>query len=372
VSGDLVGPNPNQYRRPGPGILLALARPVLAILLIPFRRRREGPPPRESLHVFQAYQVGDFYMALPAVRLLARHMPVTVLGRPDCLFALAGAGAAGLPFANPFFSDSSPGAFLRGVRAALALRKRLPRGGTVIDLESDPRSALLLRIAGFHRVVGYEGAHAAFFDVLLPLPAAARHQGAKGEAVAEAFLRSQGIDPGSRAAPAPAPGPTAPGAALLLSCFTRKDTKNWPLASWDVLITSLLEGPRPVRILVPPDGDAGFAAFRSRWEGRVEFLSGDLPAVEAAVDAAAGIIATDNFIGHMAASRGKPVLWINGSSDPELVAPRGGPTTVVQVDPMPCRPCSHRCVNPVYKRCLLDLTPEAVLAAARPWLASLA
>jgi ADP-heptose:LPS heptosyltransferase len=73
----------------------------------------------------------------------------------------------------------------------------------------------------------------------------------------------------------------------------------------------------------------------------------------------------------MGAWLGKPVLWINGSSDPSHVAPRGPATVVVEVEPMPCRPCGHRCVNPVYKRCLLDLSPEGVIAAAAPWLAKL-
>lgn len=347
-------------------------------MLFPFRRSGQAPSPKSGLYLYQGYQVGDFYMALPAIRLLARHMPVTVIGRSDCLFALAGAGAGatGIPFVNPFFTNPTPGAFLRGVRNALELRKRLPKGGTVIDIESDPRTAFLMRLAGFHRIVGYERSHAAFFDTLLPLSASVRHQGAKNDAVAEAFLRIHGIIPAADSSPATlAPPPNdAPSAVrpLLLSCFTRKDTKNWPFASWDALLAHLLQGPRPVRILVPPDCDAAFAAFRSRWEGRAEFLAGDLPAVHAAAAAAAGIIATDNFLGHMAASLGKPVLWINGSSDPELVAPRGGPTTVVQVEPMPCRPCGHRCVNPVHKRCLVELTPEAAIAAVRPWLASLA
>jgi ADP-heptose:LPS heptosyltransferase len=299
-------------------------------------------------------------------------MPVTVIGRADCLFALEGTGAEGVPFANPSFSRLSPRTLMASLRNALALRKAVPGGGTVLDLEADPRSALLLRLAGFHRVIAYERDHARFFHALLPLQAGIRHQADKGIAVAEAFLRREGMDPAAPAARAESPEPPIPkDAPLLLSCFTRKDTKNWPYASWDALLSHLLAQGRPLRVLVPPDGDAGFRDFQARWKDRIEFLEGGLPAVDAAVRASAGIIATDNFLGHLAADRGKPVLWINGSSDPGMVAPRGRRTRVVQKEPMPCRPCSHRCVNPVHRQCLLELAPEQVIGAAGPWLTAL-
>lgn len=369
-------PNPNLGRRSGPALLLALASPFLG-LLGRLLARRGGPPPREALYVYQSYQVGDFFMALPAIRTLARNLPVTVIGRPDCLYALEdaleGLGASAIGFACPFFADASPRAFLASLRNAWALRRKLPRGGAALDLEADPRTAFFLKVAGLSPLFAYDRDHARFFDVRLPLPRTARHQGAKSEALASLLLRHLGLPeavpavPAERAEEIPRAG-TPPG-PLLLSCHTRKDTKNWPYAGWDALIDHLLRRGHAVRIVVPPDADPGFREFRSRWEGRAEFLAGGLPEIQAAARASAGIVATDNFLGHMAAWLGKPVLWINGSSDPEHVAPRGSATLVVQVDPMPCRPCGHRCVNPVYKQCLRDLDPERVIAAAESWLA---
>lgn len=379
--------NPNAYRRPGLGLMLAPAWPairLLTLLLPRGRKRGDG-----GITIFQSYLVGDLYMALPVIARLARCMPVTVLCRPDCVRAVAAAGAESIPFANPFFVRPGFRSLLAGISAALALRGRT--AGPVLDLEADPRTAFLLRLAGCAPVVGYHRRFAWFFDHLLPLPMAF-HQGAKYDALAEAYLaaperatHAPPIPPGkARGAPAapepamhappipsglPAAPPSGPSLDLLLSVWTRKDTKNWPLESWDILVERLLAGGRRVTVIVPPDGDAAFAAFHSRWGGRVGFLAGDLSALEAAARGANGIIGTDNFLGHMGAWLGKPILWINGSSDPEHVAPRG--SAVVQLDPMPCRPCRHRCVNPVYKRCLRELPPEEVSARAEAWLAAL-
>lgn len=372
-------PNANEYRRAGPGLLLAAAYPFLRILT-GLLARPADPRAAPRLLVYQSYQVGDFFMALPAIRLLARNLPVTVIGRPDCLFALEGLGAEAVGFECPFFSRATPRAFLASLRNAWALRRALPAGTPVLDLEADPRTAFFLKVAGLGPLVSYRRRSAYFFDRLLPLPAGVRHQSAKSEALAEAFVRDPRLAAAAGAGPngaapgtvaAPKPGLDAPAGGLLLSCWTRKDTKNWPFAHWDAFLAGLIERGRPLRIVVPPDGDAGFQAFRSRWEGRVAFLAGGLPEMWAAVRGCDGVVATDNFLGHMAAWAGKPVLWINGSSDPEHVAPRAHPLRIVQVEPMPCRPCRHRCVNPVHKECLNTLEPSAVLAAADGWLREL-
>lgn len=363
--------NANEYRRIGPGLLLALAYPFLRVLTALLARRADpGVPTR--LFVYQSYQVGDFFMALPAIRRLARNLPVTVIGRPDCLFALEGLGVPSVGFECPFFSRSAPGAFLASLRNAWALRRKLPAGVPVLDLEADPRTAFFLKVAGLGPLVSYGRRSARFFDRLLPLPAGVRHQGAKSEALAEAFLRDAGLAAERGiAAPEASPNPATNDGGLLISCWTRKDTKNWPLPHWDAFLEELLRRGRPLRIVVPPDGDADFRAFRARWEGRIPFLAGGLPEMWSAVRACGGVVATDNFLGHMAAWAGKPVLWINGSSDPEHVAPRTHPLRIAQVDPMPCRPCRHRCVNPVYKQCLHALAPGEVLAAADDWLRAL-
>jgi ADP-heptose:LPS heptosyltransferase len=329
------------------------------------------------LLVFEAYQVGDLYMALPALELLARHVRVTVACRPGCEGILARRGLDALPFPHPWFASASPTAFLRGLRAAIGLRGRTRVFGAAYDLHADPRTALMLKAAGCARAEAPRRPFAWLFDATWPAPPSGsrqgphpgphqgRHQGERDWAAAAAWLESRGIQVPVSPPAIPPAVPAPADAPLLLACWTRKDEKNWPWERWDEVLALLLALGRPFAVLDAPDGDDGFARFRARWSDRVRFLAADLPGIEDAVRGSAGVVALDNFLGHMAGALGKPVLWINGSSDPAAVAPRGPRTEIVQSDPMPCRPCGNRCVNPDYKICLKGLPADPVTERLR-------
>src|SRR6185436_2220367 len=101
------------------------------------------------------------------------------------------------------------------------------------------------------------------------------------EAVVDGYLALRGS-----AAPPPETSPAAPpethpgsfpGRGLVLSCWTRKDTKNWPFPSWDALLEKLLARGESVTVIAPPDGDDAFAEFRARWEARAAFVMEGLP-----------------------------------------------------------------------------------------------
>jgi hypothetical protein len=123
----------------------------------------------------------------------------------------------------------------------------------------------------------------------------------------------------------------------LLSVWTRKAKKNWPLARWEDFVGRMEREAVPFAVLDAPDGDVEFRAFRERWRGRVEFVSGPLEYVAERVKGAAGIVATDNFLGHMGGHYEKPVLWINVCSPAAQVAPRG-PRTLRAGDGAPGSP----------------------------------
>jgi ADP-heptose:LPS heptosyltransferase len=135
----------------------------------------------------------------------------------------------------------------------------------------------------------------------------------------------------------PDPGPPTPireesttkNSPWILSVWTRKPEKNWPLSRWEDFIGRMEAGGVPFAVLDAPDGDDGFRAFRARWRDRAKFVSGTLEAVNERVKGAAGIVATDNFLGHMGGYYGKSVLWINVCSPAAQVAPRGPRTRVV-------------------------------------------
>lgn len=378
--------NPNQGRRLLPGMALACAYPLLRLALWILPRPR--PPADARVVLFQSYQVGDFFMALPAIRRLHGSLPVTVLCRPDCAFALARLGIPAVPGGFPFQSRPGLRTFLASLAEAYRLRSRL--GPEALDFHADPRTAFFLKLAGVRAVSTFRRPWGFFFDREFPLSPGARHQGEKDMDLAERFLASgsAGVPAAPSASAIPAAQAVPPASSIriregagasvdpsprtggiVLSCWTRRPEKNWPLARWDLLLERLLATGREPKVLVPPDGDAEYAAFRRRWEGRAEFVEADLERIHDLVRGAAAAVATDNFLGHLAAGLGKPVFWINGSSDPSHVRPLGPGVEVVQVEPMPCRPCGHRCRNPVRLQCLAELHPGAVLPRLEAWLA---
>src|SRR5690606_39697796 len=90
-------------------------------------------------------------------------------------------------------------------------------------------------------------------------------------------------------------------------------------------------------IVRAPDGDDAYRKFLARWADRAAIVEGSLDDVAGRVRACAGVVATDNFLGHMAGYYGKPVLWINVSSPAAQVMPRG-PRTRAVGDGAPGRP----------------------------------
>jgi ADP-heptose:LPS heptosyltransferase len=240
-----------------------------------------------------------------------------------------------------------------------------------LDFDADPRSALWLRIAGARRAVSYARPYSGLFDRSFPLPGDPAHQADRNAAVVRGFLARPELRKRLQLMPARPLEPECVSASLLpldsapwiISCHTRREAKNWPLERWDALLEKMAGARLPLLILDAPDGGEDFRRFRERWSSRVGFLRQPLAAVSAYVRNSAGAVATDNFLGHMAGYYGKPVLWINGSSDPGRVMPQGPFTCRVQVEPMPCRPCFHRCVNPKPRECLETLGVEEVWKA---------
>lgn len=360
------------HRRLIPSLFLIIIYPLVRILMwlidLPLRNKKaiafsERLP---NLSVYQSYQVGDAFMAMPALQLLKSHFTITVVCRPDCQGIFQGEGFQVRAHDNLFFAHATPVAFWRSLKAAWKLRRQIPF--PALDFDADPRTAFMLKIAGAGTTYSPKRPLGWFFDKTFSVVTDARHQSDRQLAVAEAFLLLHGLSPHKPTIiKSPITGVTVRAPRILISCWTWKDEKNWPLDYWGQLIKYLMELKCQIDIIVPPDGDAGFRNFHLQWKDQVDFFKGDLDKIHQKVIAADGIICTDNFLGHMAAFKGKPIFWINGSSDPELVTPRGPGTKIVQVDSMPCRPCGHRCRNPIYKKCLNELLPEQVKGQLELW-----
>ena len=338
--------NPNLTRRPLPGLLVRLLTPILKPMLGTLQRRDNlAPGWIPGWTVYASYMVGDFFMALPALKHLKKSaardgLPLRVICRPDCAEFLAREGIEAIPFADAFRVRPGVGSFLRTARAARMLRGRLD--DTVLDLDADPRTAFWLKLAGA-RTVSYRRSFNALFDETFPLPEPSIHQADRDMRVVEEWVKrvgseEWGVKSELKASPTP-PSLTTQHSPLitssapwLISLWTRKAEKNWPLGHWEALLEGFVAEGIPFLILTPPDAGAAFLKFQQRWAGRAPFLRGSLTQIADAVRTGAGVIATDNFLGHMAGYYGKPVLWINLCSPAEQVEPRG-PRTIAVTNP---------------------------------------
>jgi len=190
---------------------------------------------------------------------------------------------------------------------------------------------------------------------------AAAHLGVVGPGRVKIFLSEQ-----ARALAADAlRGVEAPVVALAPGA--RWATKRWPAERFAAVADALAaQGARIVLAGGPGDRDA-FAAFRAAVRSRVEADLSFLPldALAAALARVQLLIACDSGPVHLATAVGTPVLALFG------------PTSVARWGPPPpgramalglrCSPCSNHggevCPER-HHRCLADLTPEAVVAAA--------
>jgi ADP-heptose:LPS heptosyltransferase len=380
--------NRNLERKLLPGLAMLALAPILRLAMFPLRIKADTgsrPEPAEGSPrlVFCSYMIGDLFMALPALRRLAEESDVRVVCRPDCAEILRREGLDPVPFDNAFFTRGTLAALTRTWREAWRLRS-LPVSDA-LDLDADPRTAFWLRVAGVPRITSYRRPFGALFDETFELPPGALHQADRDMEVVEEYLRGHREFVGSRESgvgrektlefspvphpPLPVPRSPSPsdeaahttglatpdsrlptssiyspyplpptpypeeqpakGQSWLLSTWTRKPEKNWPVEHWEAFIERLEKAGVPFAVLHAPDGDASHERFLGRLRGRAEVVEGSLEEVAGRVKVSAGVIATDNFLGHMAGYYGKPVLWINVSSPAEQVAPRGPRTVIV-------------------------------------------
>jgi len=266
-----------------------------------------------------------------------------------------------------------------GPNAALAVAARLRgRFDAVVDLQNKVRSALVARAAAplrtaFRRRTA-AGAVRALFGSDPPLVRA--HQ---ARLYAEA-LRPFGVEgsgplkvnlsPQARELAADAlRGVEAP--AVAIAPGARWATKRWPAERFAAVADALAaEGFRIVLCGGPSDRDA-FAAFRVAARTKVAADLSFLPidALAAAIARVQLLVACDSGPVHLATAVGTPVLALFGPTS----AARWGPPAPGRALSLglECAPCSNHGGDycPAgHHRCLGDLAPEAVIAAAREML----
>jgi heptosyltransferase-2 len=145
--------------------------------------------------------------------------------------------------------------------------------------------------------------------------------------------------------------------------------KRWPAAAYAAVARQLAADGHTVWVLGGPDekslaaeivGDSGPA-------GAIRDLTGrDLRDAILALAAASAAISNDSGLLHVAAALGTPTIGIFGPTSPWHWAPLNPlAATVETTTGLPCRPCHKPVCALVHHRCMRDIAPDAVIAAAR-------
>ena len=296
---------------------------------------------------------------------------------------------------------TSAGVGLLGTLADL----RRQRYDLAIDLFFNPRSAVVLRLAGIPlRIGGTRASRRRLYThtVLTPDPAtgeglATVARGGLGDHLArlaplrhapsglqfldwlaqayagQTLCTSVEVPPlaGSAAAHALADLAIAPGDRyVLLAPGATWPTKEWPPDRWRALVSALRDEPGLPLVLLTPPGREG------AWDiaGGGGIAGGVLPPLPLAevlrlIGAAASLITVDGGVMHAAVAMSVPTLALFGPTDPRLWFPydRQEKFRVLGTYP-PCHPCDlHTCEEFV---CMPDLEPLRVAEVARTLLNS--
>ena len=345
-----------------------------------------GAPPARVL-VRLPNPIGDTVMAVPALRAVRAHWPAARI-------VVVGTGGAGqLLEGLPVFDELVvlPSRRAGGGAAALAResrRLREQRFDLALVMANSFSSAWFARRSGARRRVGYGGGGRRWLltDVVPSAPEAPFHRRpqpmvefyfrlveavgvprgdhrtqlavrAEDEARAEAWLERNGLL----------------GAPMLVGLHGGASfgpSKLWYADRWAAVADALhaRRGARTILFCGPgeeADVRAIAAAARSPVASAAEDRV-DLRLLKALMKRLSLLVATDAGPRHVGVAFGVPTVALLGPTDPRFSNTNLQRSVLVRVD-LPCSPC-HRKTCPLaggaHHRCMRDITPEAVLAAA--------
>lgn len=265
---------------------------------------------------------------------------------------------------------------LAGARAVLREVRR-ERYDLAIDLQRILKSALLARLSGAPRVLGFDRGRAKEWSWLLSRERIAA--GPRNAHMVEqylAFARHLGLADARPNFALPA-DPAAEGwaeqlvrelgrAPILVHVGASQPAKRWiPERFGDVAREAARRFARPVLLTGGPSDrdDAAQAFARAGGEPRVRNLAGETSLVQliALARRASALVTPDSGPMHIAVALGRPVVALFGPGDPERTGPYGRAASVLR-EPPPCAPCGLRVCNQPRHLCMEALDAERVLA----------
>lgn len=336
----------------------------------------------KRIALFLPNWVGDVVMATPAIRAVREAFPeagLVAMCKPYVADVLAGA---------PWFDDVIL-ADKRGPRSqglfAVGRRLRASRPDAAILFPNSLRSALVARLGGCQRVIGYAryGRSLLLTDRLHP------NRDARGGFVPSPVIddynrlaRTLGTaDPGHRmdlfTTPADEAAAESVSARFGLGRFERViamnpgaafgAAKHWPTAHFAELARLFTQRLKSgVVVLCGPNEREMARRIAGDSRSPHVFPLSDTPLslglTKALVRRADLLVTTDSGPRHFAAAFNRPVVSLFGPTHIEWTRTYFEKEVLLQ-KAVPCGPCQKR-VCPLDHRCMRDLTPATVLAAA--------
>ena len=326
-----------------------------------------------TIAIFLPNWIGDVVMATPAVRAVRTHFPrarIVLVGKPYVRDVLAGA-----PWASDFvpFDKHAPFTALK------RLRELRPEGALLFP--NSFRAALLARLAGCSRVVGF----ARYLrDNLLTRRLYAKRD-ADGFApapviddynrLASAFTDSPVIDPHAMelfTTPADERGADAVFAKLrrtprvigLNPGGAFGAAKHWPTSHFVESARHFARRGYGVLALCGPSEMATANAIAAAVPGAVSLAEHPLSIglTKACVRRLALLLTTDSGPRHFAAAFGVPVVTLFGPTHTGWTETYF-PAAVHLQHKLPCGPCQQRACPLGHQNCLTDLRPAEAIAA---------
>ncbi len=140
--------------------------------------------------------------------------------------------------------------------------------------------------------------------------------------------------------------------------------KRWPATHFAAVATAKLnEGFQVWMIGAKPDLEHAEAIMAL--EPRIRNFVGETTLLEMAALLSLGgqVLCNDSGPMHIAASLGKPLVAIFGSSSPGFTPPLGTKVCILEKNDLACRPCFQRTCRFGHYACLQDILPNQVLEA---------
>ncbi len=324
----------------------------------------------KKILLIQLRQIGDVILSTPAAEVLKTNFPdakLDFLTQPPSDQAL---------LRNPAIDELLVYETPNPLKWLLLIRRR--RYDLVIDLMSNPRSALLTALSGATIKAGPAYTHSAWaYNLKL------RHK--RGQKEYNPFFKIDLIGqlglknifyPYPKCYPAASDLVWAAGIAgklvrdgrqlIAFSPASRRITRQWPAEHYARLASLIAQKTKAAVLVLWGPGEKPLAeSIVSAADDPFVFLSPEtasLSRLSALLKQAGLLVSNCNGTKHIAQASGIPTLGIYGSSDPESWTPPADPKhRIVRNESIPCVPCrKNDC--PVGVKCLKELYPDAVFA----------